>query len=79
MEMNSFHRQKIDRVRKSRTEINQQGVEIKGFHRLSISCSAEVLEKSRNLEKREKHPSGFSNPESLNGSPTDSDTDFKKK
>jgi hypothetical protein len=33
--------------------------------------------KSRNSEKREKDLSGFLNPESLNGSPTDSETDFK--
>jgi hypothetical protein len=75
--MKSFRRPETDRVQKSRTEINHQGAEIKGFHRLSIRCSAEVFEKSRNLEKRVKHLSGLLNPESLNGSPTDSETDFK--
>jgi hypothetical protein len=77
--MNSFCRPETDRVRKSCTKINQQGEEIKGLCRLSIRCSTEVFEKSINLEKMAKNPSGFSNPESLNGSPTDSETNFKKK
>jgi hypothetical protein len=75
--MNDFHELETCRVWKSRTGRNYQGVEMNGFHRISIRCSADVFEKKRNLRKKEKHLSGLLNPGTVNGSPRDSEIDIK--
>jgi hypothetical protein len=75
--MNDFREPETCRVQKSRAGRNYQGAEMNGFRRLSIRCSADVFEKSRNLGKKEKHLSGLLNPGRVNGSPRDSEIDIK--
>jgi len=48
-----------------------------GFHRLSIRCSADAFEKSRNLGEKAKHLGGILNPKRVNGSPRDLEIDMK--
>jgi hypothetical protein len=65
------------RVQKSCAETNHHGAEMNGFHRISIRCSVDVFEKSRNLAKKEKHLGGLLNPGRVNGSLRDSKIDIK--
>jgi hypothetical protein len=51
--MDDFHEPETCRVWKSRAGRNYQGVEMNGFHRLPIRCSANVFEKSRKLGERQ--------------------------
>jgi hypothetical protein len=75
--MNDLCKLETCRVWKSHTEKNHQGAEMNGFCRLSIRCSADMFEKSRNLGKKEKHLGRILNPGRVNGSPKDSKIDIK--
>jgi hypothetical protein len=75
--MNDLREPETCRVRKSHAETNHQGAEMNGFYRLSMRCSADVLEKSRNLGKKAKYLGGLLNPGRVNGSPKDSKIDIK--
>jgi hypothetical protein len=53
-EMKSFHDLEIGRVRKSHTEMHDQGAEIKGFRRQCRGYSAEVF-KNQGILRRGKN------------------------
>jgi len=75
--MNDLHEPERYRVWKYHAGRNYQGTEMNGFCRLSIRCSVDVFEKSRNFGEKEKHLFGLLNPWRVKGSPRDLEIDTK--